>query len=351
MTRQVSYEDALCFMDRDGLDSGLDSIGLLNTLALFTPILTHMDLIASPQALENLAYHLNDHQRQILQKLAQAANRCSDADQVAEIGEALYHTQKEARRGQYNPEDMDLAFWKFMVRNRWSAFRAKASFDTAFQRDLAQLDQEMELQPVQVRNQSTDEKISATREDKLPPYKESDPVWSFERFGISCTRMPDGRTIYIGGEHEDWYDPDYYVYNDVIVIDSDLNVQIYGYPYTVFRPTDSHSATLVKDESIYIIGNLGYAGTREPGITPVYRLDCQSFQIETIATTGQNPGWIFRHAAEYVATHHAIKVTQGNVFLRWEGKRKSRPNRKTYWLDLRTNEWSCGRQPRDAETK
>lgn len=351
MTRQVSYEDVLCYVDRDGLDSGLDSIGLLDTLALLTPILTHMDLIASPQALENLAYHLNDKQRQILQKLAEAANRRSDAEQVAEIGEALYHVQKEARRGQHNPERMDLAFWKLMVRNRWSAFRAKASFDTAFQRDLAQLDQAMAVQPAQGGNHSADEKISENGEDKLPPYKESDPVWSFDRFGTSCTRLPDRRTIYIGGEHEDWYDPDYYVYNDVIVIDSDLNIQIYGYPHTVFRPTDSHSATLVNDESIYIIGNLGYFGIREPGVTPVYRLDCQSFQIETIATTGKNPGWIFRHTAEYVAAHHAIKVTQGNVFLCWAGKRQVRPNRKTYWLDLRTNEWSCSSQPRDAEAK
>lgn len=67
----------------------------------------------------------------------------------------------------------------------------------------------------------------------------------------SSTRLRNGREIYIAGEHEDWYDPDFYIYNDVIVIHPNLEIQIYGYPRTVFRATDFHSATLVQDESIY----------------------------------------------------------------------------------------------------
>ena len=171
----------------------------------------------------------------------------------------------------------------------------------------------------------------------LPHYEYGGAVWCFQRFGMSSTRLPDGRTIFIAGEHEDFYDPDFYIYNDVIVIHPNLGVEIYGYPRHVFRPTDFHSATLMKDESIYIIGNLGYHGTREPGITPVYRLDCRSYQIEAIATGGDNPGWIYRHQAEYVPARHAIRVTQGQVFMRWEGKRQARQNRKVYWLDLITH--------------
>ncbi len=174
-----------------------------------------------------------------------------------------------------------------------------------------------------------------------PRYKYGDAVWSFNRFGMSSTKLPDGREIWIAGEHEDYYDPDFYIYNDVIVIHPDLQIDIYGYPSSVFSPTDFHSATLVHAH-IYIIGCLGYLGNREPAETPVYRLDCESFQIEKIATAGEKPGWIYGHKAEFVAERNAIKVTQGKVFLRWEGKRQFRKNRKTYWLDLATAHWSCG---------
>jgi hypothetical protein len=29
-------------------------------------------------------------------------------------------------------------------------------------------------------------------------------LWVWNRFGQTCTWLPDGRKIYIGGEHEDW---------------------------------------------------------------------------------------------------------------------------------------------------
>ena len=44
------------------------------------------------------------------------------------------------------------------------------------------------------------------------------PVWCFNRFGGTVTKLPDGCFVHIGGEHEDFYDPDFCIYNDVIVI-------------------------------------------------------------------------------------------------------------------------------------
>lgn len=40
-----------------------------------------------------------------------------------------------------------------------------------------------------------------------------DPVWCFSRFGATYTKLPDGRVVCIGGEHEDGYDPDFCIYN------------------------------------------------------------------------------------------------------------------------------------------
>ena len=39
------------------------------------------------------------------------------------------------------------------------------------------------------------------------------PVWCFIRYGATRTKIPDGRIVCIGGEHEDSYDPDFYIYN------------------------------------------------------------------------------------------------------------------------------------------
>ena len=161
--------------------------------------------------------------------------------------------------------------------------------------------------------------------------------------------LPDGSRVLIAGEHEDWYDPDFHIYNDVVVIrpgkEPDQEIEIYGYPREVFRPTDFHSATLVGD-AIYIVGCLGYWGTQTPGTTPVLRLDLKTFAIAPIPTSGDLPGWIYEHKATYVPEHNAIRVRGGKVLLRFEGKRTRRQNRKTYWLDLATNTWSSGRVPK-----
>jgi hypothetical protein len=102
------------------------------------------------------------------------------------------------------------------------------------------------------------------------------------RFG----RGPDGRVVYIAGEHEDYYDPDFYIYNDVVVIDRDGSIAINGYSRDVFPPTDFHSGTLVGG-AIFIIGSLGYQHQRVVGSTPVFRLDIDTMIIGPVATTGE----------------------------------------------------------------
>jgi hypothetical protein len=70
------------------------------------------------------------------------------------------------------------------------------------------------------------------------------PTWCFDRFGQTTTELAGRRTIYIAGEHEDYYDPDFYIYNDVVVVSLGGEVAVYGYPRDVFPPTDFHTATL-----------------------------------------------------------------------------------------------------------
>jgi hypothetical protein len=198
-----------------------------------------------------------------------------DDSGVLDVSAADYEAGKRRRYGRSNPERMRVPFWEAMVQTRVAAWAARAAFD----------DQ---------------------------PQGSDQPVWCNQRFGQTITRLADGRYVEIGGEHEDWYDVDFCIYNEVIVYEVEETPLIFGYPSSVLPPTDFHTATLVGDH-IYIIGNLGYIEARKPGETPVFRLDTRSWRIERLEPTGNNPGWISRHEAALV-DERAIMVSGGKVY-------------------------------------
>lgn len=140
------------------------------------------------------------------------------------------------------------------------------------------------------------------------------PTWCFSRFGQSITELPNGKQVYIGGEHEDYYDPDFNIYNDVVVINQYGVVEIYGYPKEIFPPTDFHSATLL-DNEIIIIGSLGYSDARKIGQTLVHRLNLKTYKIHPVNTTGAYPGWIFNHSAELSESGDYILISQGDIYV------------------------------------
>jgi len=204
------------------------------------------------------------------------------------------------RFGRENPEPMNSPFWNDMVRtggNGYSArkhFLGKANFDTA------------------------------------------GAIWCNDRFGASLTQLPDGRFIQIGGEHEDHYDPDFCIYNDVIVFDGRGNFQIYGYSRDAFPPTDFHSATLV-GEDIYVLGSLGYSSERKFETTQVYRLSTKNFEMQRVDTSGDNPGWIHNHLASFDETSNSIRVFGGEV---QKDSSTIVANAVTFVLHLDVNSWS-----------
>ena len=161
------------------------------------------------------------------------------------------------------------------------------------------------------------------------------PVWCAERFGQSVTFLPNGRIVLIAGEHEDSYDSDFCIYNDVFVREIDGTIRIFGYPKSIFPPTDFHTATLV-GEGIYIIGNLGYHDERQIGTTPVYRLDTNSMRIDKIETKGECPGWIWKHRAQLTANGE-ILIQRGKIFNAPGAEDTELTSR--HILDLSTREW------------
>lgn len=229
--------------------------------------------------------------RQLLGLKEQDRIDCTDED---------FEAACNPRFGLSNPERMNVPFWEAMIRSGCNAYRASFQFD--------------------------------------PDEKKSSPIWCFDRFGMSFTKLPDGRFVQIGGEHEDYYDPDFYIYNDVIVHDTNGKFKIYGYPKNVFPPTDFHSATLV-DEFIYIIGGLGYAGTRRYGETPVYRLSIKDWSMHVVPSRGDNPGWIYQHRCR-VLDEARLLVSGGEICQKKKGKETHEENTSEYELDLRSREWT-----------
>ncbi|MFN0052880.1 MAG: ankyrin repeat domain-containing protein [Planctomycetales bacterium] len=210
-----------------------------------------------------------------------------------------YHAAKHRIFGIANPQLMNLPFWQAMVACGKGAYSARSQFES---------------------------------EDFHGP-----AIWCFDRFGKSFTELPDGRVIEIGGEHEDYYDQDFCIYNDVVVHHGDGTFDIYGYPKELFPPTDFHTATLVGN-AIYIIGSIGYLGERRFGVTQVFRLDTETLTMEAVETTGSCPGWIHRHHAKLV--RNFIEVTGGKVCRVIDGKESFEDNDRRFVLDLGSLMWS-----------
>lgn len=222
-------------------------------------------------------------------------------DEAPDISREEYFKGKERVFGKSNPERADNLFWLAMVKCGGSAYHAASKFDQS--RDI---------------------------------YKDR-PVWSFDRFGKSITPLPDGRIIEIAGEHEDHYDPDFCIYNDVFVHDGKGNCDIYIYPREAFPPTDFHTATLV-DGYIYVIGNLGYGEDRRTDYTQVFRLDINTLKMERVETTGEMPGWINRHKATYDG-ESMITIKGGKLIVNQNGKEDYVDNEDEYSLCLKSMKW------------
>lgn len=222
------------------------------------------------------------------------------------ITRSLFRKWQVARRGEQHAEDLSNPVWEWLFQGRIDPFRANQHFRSLTQRLL-----------------------------NIVNFPEQ-PRWAGCRFGQSQTELSDGRRIWIGGEHEDFYDPDFFIYNDVIIQHPEDRIEIRGYPVADFPPTDFHSATLTPDESaILLIGNLGYPDDRRDGETQVLRLDTNNLHVQRVATSGKSPGWIGNHSATLDETSGQITISGGKV---WTGDDLIR-NIDDWSLEINSGRW------------
>ncbi len=132
---------------------------------------------------------------------------------------AMFREWRAPRFGTANPERMNNPVWEWLVRSELSAYHHNERLDG-------------------------------------PKAMDAGPGWCFMRYCQKChaARRMAGRCA-LRGEHEDHYDPDFQIYNDVVVLHPDGRVDIFGYPPEVFPATDFHTATLIENR-IVIVGNL-----------------------------------------------------------------------------------------------
>jgi hypothetical protein len=194
-----------------------------------------------------------------------------------EITAQQFAAQRSARRGGANPERMDVPTWSWLVGSRLGAYAAREHFGIPH-----------------------------------PSSRSDPPGWCFDRMGCPEVALPDGSRLWIAGEHEDSYDPDFFIYNDVVVERPGGEIEIFGYPEDDFPPTDFHTATLDERRGcIWIVGSLGYHDRRRPGWTPVFQLMLDTFAIRAFETSGEAPGWIHSHRAELVDDGRRLVVSRG----------------------------------------
>ncbi len=207
----------------------------------------------------------------------------------------VFRRWRDARRGAFAGEVLTNPYWSWLIQSDASAYGANQHFGG-------------------------------------PSSFGGTPAWSADRFGQSEIELPDGRRVLIAGEHEDYYDPDFFIYNDVILWEPDDTLTILGYPEEVFPPTDFHSATLVGDE-ILLVGNLGYPKQRRLGSTAIVRLTLESWAVETQSSLGEAPGWIHRHDAALADDGSSLLITGGLVEVDETGRLMENIDDYRLWLD------------------
>jgi hypothetical protein len=200
-------------------------------------------------------------------------------DPPSEVTVTVFDQWRDARRGVTAAEDLSNPYWSWLIRSETSSWAANGHFDGSSSYG-------------------------------------GNPMWSNERYGQSSTLLDDGRTLLIAGEHEDHYDPDFFIYNDVIEIDCDGEIRILGFPTEAFPPTDFHTATMVGGKLV-LIGNLGYPEQRIVGKSQILVMDPETWEIRQQASSGDGPGWIHGHQA-VLDEGGSIRVSGGKVWISGE---------------------------------
>lgn len=118
-------------------------------------------------------------------------------------------------------------------------------------------------------------------------------------------------------ESQDYYDPDFDIYNDVTIKyhDQDLkfSYEIWNYPESQFPPVYAHS-TVYDDRTnqVYITGGLGTGDRQRKGVTEIYQLNLESKDIQQVETFGESPPCLHNHETK-MWNYDLIEMKGGHI--------------------------------------
>lgn len=246
-------------------------------------------------------------------------------------------SEVNCRYGRTNPEKVDDAYYKFMIATGKEASEVGKSrlTDLMTSGQIKDFKKDFEELTSEVRAGKLSSEAAAGFFNYLTNGK---PKWCNNRFGSSYHFLKDGTMIQIGGEHEDYYEPEFNIYNDVIRIKPNGAADLFLYPEDIFPPSDFHSSTKLGNQ-IIIIGGLGYQKDRVESRTNMHVLNLDDFSIEFMPSSGDNPGWIFEHITLLDEQNNCLYLMHGK---KWTHG-KIVENKVIYSFDLTTKRWRRNR--------
>jgi hypothetical protein len=167
---------------------------------------------------------------------------------LEQITKQDFKNGRNRRYGTSNPEKFDIPFWNAMIKGGYSPYTARRVFiDGVTGADMARegtfdMKKLMEELAAETDDDTLDiEKVEGEADAETTPLEFrhveygmnvesegysfgdasavfwSNPIWCNNRAFEAVVDLPDGRMVEIGGERDDAIDPNFMVYNDVIV--------------------------------------------------------------------------------------------------------------------------------------
>ncbi len=87
------------------------------------------------------------------------------------------------------------------------------------------------------------------------------------------------------------------------------------------------------------VGGLGYQGSRRFGVTPIFRLDCETWKIEAAHASGDNPGWIHEHKAR-LTDPGTLEVSGGKICKEVDAEEQHVENTDVFRLNVLEMTWT-----------
>ena len=136
-------------------------------------------------------------------------------------------------------------------------------------------------------------------------------------------------------ETQDYYFPEFKIYNDVYIKFFDGMYELWNYPEEQFPPVYEHS-TLYNEHThqFYIIGGLGSGDRQCKNITEIYALDLETKDIQKIEASGESPPCLHSHKVK-IWNHDLIEMRDGYIL----HKGIAIKNVYVWYFNLKTKTW------------